>query len=255
MRSGVVAVTLGAVLALPAAAAGQDPQAFRFDGGGYDRAAAITTDAAGNSFVAGSARPKRSSSFVVVKTGPDGARRWTARYDGSRGGPREARRARWPSTAPATCTPPARSATARSSGRDCATISIVGVRPRRDAALGVPLQRPRQRHRPPSAVVLDEVDKDDVTGSSYGQGFDWATLKLGPRRGAALGAPATRRPASPTTVRADMVRSPDGNLGRAGVTQNSGDGQTNDAETVAYDPEGAIAWRSRWSGHRPTATS
>ena len=87
MRAGVVTAVLGAVLALPAAAAAQDPQVFRFDGGGYDRAAAITTDAAGNSYVGGSAEAKRgASSFVVVKTGPDGARRWTARYDGSRGG-------------------------------------------------------------------------------------------------------------------------------------------------------------------------
>ena len=84
MRAGIVAVVLGAGLALPAAAAGQSPQVFRFDGGGYDRAAAITTDGAGNSYVAGSAEAKKgASSFVVVK---DGAKRWTARYDGSRGG-------------------------------------------------------------------------------------------------------------------------------------------------------------------------
>src|SRR5262245_29990172 len=87
MRAGIVAVVAGAVLALPAVAAGQSPQVFRFDGGGYDRAAAITTDAGGNSYVAGSAESKSGgSSFVVVKTGPDGMRRWTARYNGSRGG-------------------------------------------------------------------------------------------------------------------------------------------------------------------------
>src|SRR5918997_5936659 len=87
MRAGVVAVVVGAVLGLPAAAAWQDPQVFRFDGGGYDRAAGIATDGAGNSYVAGSAEPRREGqAFVVVKTGPDGARRWTARYDGSRGG-------------------------------------------------------------------------------------------------------------------------------------------------------------------------
>ena len=31
------------------------------------------------------------------------------------------------------------------------------------------------------------------------------------------------------------------------VTQNTGDGQTNDAETVAYDAQGAIVWRARWT--------
>ena len=54
MRAAAIAIALGAVLATPAAAAGQAPQLIRFDGGAYDRAAAITTDGAGNSYVGGS---------------------------------------------------------------------------------------------------------------------------------------------------------------------------------------------------------
>jgi hypothetical protein len=86
MRAAALAVALGVVLTAPAAAAGS-PQVLRFDGGAYDRAGAITTDGAGNSYLAGSAESREGASpFVVVKLGPDGTRHWTARYDGSRGG-------------------------------------------------------------------------------------------------------------------------------------------------------------------------
>jgi hypothetical protein len=44
-----------------------------------------------------------------------------------------------------------------------------------------------------------------------------------------------------------MALLPDGNLVVAGVTQNTGDGLTNDAETVAYDPDGTVVWRARWT--------
>ena len=86
MRAGIVAIVLGAVLALPAAAAGQSPQVFRFDGGGYDRAAAITTDGAGNSYVAGLGRGQEGREFVRGRQDGPAEPRWTARYDGSRGG-------------------------------------------------------------------------------------------------------------------------------------------------------------------------
>ena len=44
-----------------------------------------------------------------------------------------------------------------------------------------------------------------------------------------------------------MKMLPDGNVVVGGVTQNTGDRQTNDAETVAYDAQGAIVWRARWT--------
>jgi Fibronectin type III domain len=44
-----------------------------------------------------------------------------------------------------------------------------------------------------------------------------------------------------------MALLPDGNLVVTGVAQNSGDGLTNDAETVAYDALGSVIWRARWS--------
>ena len=246
MRTGVVVTVLGAVLALPAAAAGQDPQVFRFDGGGYDRAAALTTDAAGNSYVAGSAEAKKrgASSFVVVKTGPDGARRWTARYDGSRGGAGgEAR---------AVSVDAAGNVYAAGSISDGAVFGqnldylIVKFGPDGTQRWAYRYNGPGNGTDLPSAVVVDEAGNAYVTGSSYGQGFDWATLKFAPG-GALLWERRLTGAGFSNDGPAGMVRLPDGSLVVAGVTQNTGDGATNDAEAVAYDPQGAIVWRTRWS--------
>ena len=86
--SVIVGMALAAAVSLsPAVAAGQTPQIIRFDGGAYDRAGAITVDGVGNSYLAGAVdEGGAGSSFAVVKLGPDGVTRWTARYDGSRGG-------------------------------------------------------------------------------------------------------------------------------------------------------------------------
>ena len=87
MRAAAIAIAVGAVLSAPAAAAAATPQEIRFHGGGYDSASVITTDASGNSYVGGYSESREGKdSFVVIKLGPDGAVRWTARYDGSRGG-------------------------------------------------------------------------------------------------------------------------------------------------------------------------
>ena len=87
MRAAVIAIVVGAVVAGPATATAQSPQVLRFHGGAYDRAAAIVADGSGNSYVGGSVESREgASSFAVVNFGPDGAARWTARYDGSRGG-------------------------------------------------------------------------------------------------------------------------------------------------------------------------
>jgi hypothetical protein len=98
----------------------------------------------------------------------------------------------------------------------------------------------------PSAVVVDDAGNAYVTGSSYGQGFDWATLKFAPD-GALLWERRLTGAGFSNDGPAGMVRLPDGNLVAAGVTQNTGDGETSDAEAVAYDPQGAIVWRARWS--------
>jgi hypothetical protein len=87
MRAAVIAIAVGAVVAGPATATAQTPQVLRFHGGAYDSAAAIVADGSGNSYVGGFVESgEGASSFAVVKLGPDGATRWTARYNGSRGG-------------------------------------------------------------------------------------------------------------------------------------------------------------------------
>jgi hypothetical protein len=86
-----------------------------------------------------------------------------------------------------------------------------------------------------------------VTGFSYGsQGYDWATLKFAPD-GSAVGERRLSGAGFSDDRAADMALLPDGKLVVAGVTQNTGDRMTNDAEAVAYDPQGTIAWRARWT--------
>jgi hypothetical protein len=248
MRAAAFAIVLGAALAAPAAAAAQTPQVIRFDGGAYDRAAAITTDGAGNAYVGGSVEAGSANSFAVVKLGPDGAPRWTARYDGSRGG----------------AFGEARAVAVDSAGNVYAAGFVddgVIFSPNYDylvvkfGADGA--QRWAQRYDGPgdntdlvSAIAVDGGGNVYVTGFSYGQGYDWATLKFGPdgtlrweRRLSGAGSSDDRAAA--------MALLPSGNLAIAGSSQSDG-GPASDAETVAYDPQGTIVWRARWSD---TATS
>ena len=105
---------------------------------------------------------------------------------------------------------------------------------------------PRNGTDAASALVVDGAGNTYVTGSSYGQGFDWATLKLSPDGALRWERRLTGAGASEDGA-VGMAQLPDGNLVVAGITQNTGDGQTSDAETVAYDAQGAIVWRARWT--------
>jgi len=245
MRAGAIAIALGVFLAAPAApAAAEVPDVIRFDGGAYDRAGAIATDGAGNSYLAGSAEAEGASPFAVVKIGPDGVRRWTARYDGSRGGVGgEAR---------AVAVDAAGNVYAAGFVHDGVIFNqnydYLAVKFGPDGA-----QRWARRYNGPGnnadfaeRVVVDGAGNAYVTGFSYGQGYDWATL--------AFASDGTLRwerrlsgPGNSDDRAADMAPLPDGNVAVTGVTQNTGDGLTDDAETVAYDPQGNIAWRARWS--------
>jgi uncharacterized delta-60 repeat protein len=241
----IAVAALGVALAQPATAPGQTPQLIRFDGGAYDRAGAITTDAGRNVYLAGAVdEGGTGSSFAVVKLGPDGAVRWTARYNGSRGGVG--------GQANAVAVDAAGNIYAAGFVHDGVIFNqnydylVAKFGP--DGT-----QRWAQRYDGPGGnwdfarqVVVDAAGNVYVTGFSYGQGYDWATLKFGPdgsqgweRRLSGAGFSDDRA--------ADMALLPDGNLVVAGVTQNTGDGRTNDAETVAYDPQGTIVWRARWS--------
>jgi hypothetical protein len=243
--AAAVGAVLGVGLALPAASAGETPQVIRFHGGGYDRAGAITADTSGNTYLAGAVETTDGRSpFAVVKLGPDGAVRWTARYNGSRGG-----------------VGGQPNAVAVDAGGNVYAAGYVHdgvifnqnydylvVKFGQDGS-----QLWAQRYNGPgnnsdfaTQVAVDAVGNVHVTGFSYGQGYDWATLKFAPdgssrweRRLSGAGTSDDRA--------ADMALLPDGNLVVTGVTQNTGDGMTDDAETVAYDPQGIIVWRARWS--------
>ena len=245
MRAAAIAIALGAVLATPAAAAGQAPQLIRFDGGAYDRAAAITTDGAGNSYVGGSVEsPGGASPFAVVKLGPDGTRRWTARYDGSRGGVGgEAR---------AVAVDAAGNVYAAGYVHDGVIFNqnydylVVKFAPDGTPRWAQCYNGPGNNSDFASAVLVDGAGSVHVTGFSYGQGYDWATLKFAPD-GALRWERRLSGPGSSDDRAAGMALLPDGNLVVSGVMQNTGDGLTNDAETLAYDVQGSIAWRARWS--------
>jgi hypothetical protein len=240
----IVGTATGAALA-PAVAAGETPQIIRFDGGAYDRAGGITVDGLGNSYLAGAVDEGGSgSSFAVVKLGADGSVRWSARYDGSRGGVG--------GLATAVAVDAAGNVYAAGYVHDGVIFNqnydylLVKFGP--DGA-----QRWAHRYNGPAnnwdfatQVAVDGSGNAYVTGYSYGDGYDWATLKL-----AADGTLRWERrlsgPGRSDDRAVDMALLPDGNLVVAGVTQNSGDGLTNDAETVAYDAQGGIVWRARWT--------
>ena len=248
MRAAVIAIVVGAVVAGPATATAQTPQVLRFHGGAYDSAAAIAADGSGNSYVGGSVESREgASSFAVVKLGPDGATRWIARYGGSRGGVG--------GQANAVAVDAAGNVYAAGYIGDGVIFNtnydylVVKFGP--DGT-----QRWAQRYDGPGAnsdfaeqVVVDAAGNVYATGFSYGADFDydWATLKF-----AADGTLRWERrldaPGRSDDRAADMALLPGGNVVVAGVTQPGGEQfPDNDAETVAYDPQGTVVWRARWS--------
>jgi Fibronectin type III domain len=246
--AAAVGAVLGGALSLPAAAAGETPQLIRFHGGGYDRAGAITADSSGNSYLGGAVETTDGSSpFAVVKLGPDGTVRWTARYNGSRGGVGGQPKA--------VAVDAGGNVYAAGYVHDGVIFNqnydylVVKFGP--DGA-----QRWAQRYNGPgnyddfaTQLAVDAAGNVHVTGFSYGADFDydWATLKF-----AADGTLRWERrldaPGRSDDRAADMALLPDGNIIVSGVTQPGGEQfPDNDAETVAYDPQGTIVWQARWS--------
>jgi Fibronectin type III domain/Beta-propeller repeat len=245
MRAVAIAVAVGAVLAMSASASAQSPQVFRTDGGGRDTASAIATDRDGNSYIAASSQSAASgNTFAVVKLGPDGTRRFIARYDGSQGGVGGG--------AVAVAVDAAGNVYAAGSIHDGVIFGqnhdylVVKF-----AADGT--QRWARRYDGPAhvtdqarALAVDGAGNVYVTGSSQDRGTDWATLKFSPD-----GALQWERRVSGADASddfpADIALLPDGNVVVTGVTQNRGDRFTNDAETLVYDAQGTIVWRARFS--------
>ena len=247
--SVIVGTALAAAFSLsPAVAAGQTPQIIRFDGGAYDRAGAITVDGVGNSYLAGAVdEGGAGSSFAVVKLGPDGTVRWTARYDGSRGGVGgQANAVAVDAVGNVYAAGYIGDGVIFNTNYDYLVVKF--------GADGT--QRWAQRYDGPGVnsdfaeqVVVDAAGNVYATGFSYGADFDydWATLKF-----AADGTLRWERrldaPGRSDDRAADMALLADGNVVVSGVTQPGGEQfPDNDAETVAYDAQGTIVWQARWS--------
>lgn len=239
----------GTAVAASEVTAGDTPQVVRFHGGGYDRADSIAVDPAGNVYVGGSVdSASGASTFAVVKLSPQGTVLWTGRYSGSRGGVGGS----------------ALAVTADSTGNVYAAgwtgdgvifnnnIDYLVVKLGPDG-----VERWAQRYDGPARgfdqateVAVDGTGSVYVSGFSYGQNqnqaFDWTTHKYS-SSGALLWERRHSGPGTNDDRVADLMLAPDGNLVITGFTKNTGDGLTNDLETLTYDPAGNVVWQARWT--------
>ncbi len=254
MRKQWVGLGVGLVLLVASAigaggAAGADvssePAVLRFHGGGYDTAGDLAVDATGALYLAGAVDKANSpTTFAVSKVRPDGTVQWTTHYGGSRGGGGG----------------PALAVTLDAAG-NVYVAGIVGdgvifntnwdylvmkVGPDGVEQWAQRYDGPARGFDQPVAVAVDAAGSVYVSGFSYGQNYDWATLKY-----AADGALAwERRHAAPGWADdrvADMALTPNGTLVLTGTTQPNGDGMTNDVDTLSYDPQGTVLWHRRWT--------
>jgi hypothetical protein len=247
------AVMLGAVSAATTAHAADSPQVVRFHGGAYDRAEAVAVDSARNVYIAGSVDTDGRGSFAVVKLSPQGSVLWTGHYSGSRGGVG--------GSALAVATDSAGNVYAAGFTGDGVifnnNIDYLVVAFGADGT-----ERWAQRYDGPasgfdqaSEIAVDATGNAYVSGFSYGQNQnqanDWTTHKYSPS-GTLLWERRLSGPGTNDDRVADMMLGPDGNLVLTGFTKNTGDGLTNDIETVTYDPAGNVVWQRRWTD---TATS
>ena len=250
---------LGALVAalLPApgasAAEADTPEVFRFHGGGYDQAAAMTVDDAGNVYIGGAVDSTVTEvTFAVVKLSPTGAVRWTAHYNGSLGGVG--------GSALAVAVDAAGNVYAAGSIADgdfYPNFDYLVVAFTTDGT-----QRWAHRFNGPGDNFdrATEIAVDDTTGAVYTSGtsytaspnftFDWSTRKF-----SATGQPLweRRHPGTGTTADrvADMVLAPDGNVVVSGITRNLDNAWANDFGTVTYDVAGNVVWDRRWNTTAP----
>ena len=241
LRSTLAGALLLVVLAVPAGALASAPQTFGFHGGGYDNASAMTVDATGNVFIGGSVETAGSqATFAVVKLGPAGTGPWRRTHSGSAGG-----FGRLPP--PATVDGAGNVYAAGHVGDGVIFNSALDYLMVKFGPDGSERWARRCNRRGNNTDLAHHVAVDGggnvyVSGYSYGQGYDWATLKLSPA-GRPCGSGGTAGRARATTASAGMALAPSGNLVVTGFTKNTGDGQTNDIETLTYDPQGAVVWR------------
>ena len=216
------------------------PRVYRFHGGGYDRAGAIAVDAAGDSYVAGSAdAAKGKPTFAALRFARQGHLIWRANYSGSTGGLRGEGLAI--------------AVDAQGNVYTCGYVGVDMSSTETDAlvvkfdANGIEQWARRYNgsgNGPDAAtgILIDGAGNIYVSGYSYGSGLDWITFKYSPG-GALLW---TRHHSGARGNFDDRISAakfdPLGNLVLTGSTKNRGDSVTNDMTTLKYDSEGNVVW-------------
>jgi hypothetical protein len=249
-RSFILSLIVLTMMMIPsflhAVAALTSPQVIRFNDGKYDRASAITADAAGNFYVAGySERSGTQQTFTVIKYNSQGNNVWVARYNGAAGGIGGAALAVDVDTVGNVYA----AGYVYNGAIENSKLDYLVVKLNANGA-----QQWARRYNGPlnNFDQATEVDADAagnvyVTGFSLGQNPDWATLKFAPdgtqlweRRLSSTGGGSEDRPV-------DMAVNPEGNLVITGITQNGSGLSEQDILTLTYDPEGNILWQALFS--------
>jgi hypothetical protein len=222
------------------------PQVSRFNDGKYDRASAITADASGNFYVAGySERSGTQQTFAVIKHNAQGNTQWVARYNGSAGGiGGSAQAVHVDAAGNVYAAGYVYDGTIVGSKLDYLVVKLNanGVQQwaRRYNGTG-------NNYDQATEVVADASGNVYVSGFSYGQNADWATLKFAPdgtriweRRISSAGDGSEDRPI-------DMALTNEGNLVLTGIAQNGSGLSEMDVLTLTYDPDGNILWQALYT--------
>jgi hypothetical protein len=244
---GVLVIMMAThLLLIHSAAALTSPQVIRFNDGKFDRASAITADGAGNFYVAGySERSGTQQTFTVVKHNAQGNTEWVARYNGSAGGIGGAAQAVHVDVlGNVYAAGYVYDGTIVGNKLDYLVVKLNA---------GGALQWARRFNGPgnnfdqATEVVTDAGGNVYVSGFSFGQNADWATLKFAPdgtqlweRRVSSTGEGSEDRPI-------DMALTAEGNLVLTGIEQNGSGLSEMDVRTLSYDPDGNILWQALFS--------
>jgi hypothetical protein len=229
-------------------AAADTPQVIRYHGGGYDLAAALTIDGAGNAYVAGAIDTNGAATFAVVKLSPQGSVVWAAHYDGSAGG--------FGGSALAVAVDVAGNVYAAGFTGDGVMFNtnfdqlVVKFASNGTQQWARRYDGPAHGFDQATEIAVDGAGNAYVAGFAYGenqnQAFDWTTAKFDPA-GALLWRRTHSGPGTADDRVVDMVLAPSGGVVVTGFTKNLGDGMTNDIDTLAYDPAGSVRWQTRWT--------
>lgn len=220
-----------------AAGALPSPQVLRIDSGRADRGLAVTSDAAGNAYVAGAIeRRSEPSEFSVVKYDSRGARLWEAHHAGSIGGPRGE----------------ARAVAVDGAGNVFAggyLLTSVGLASTFNAALvkfnadGFEQWSVRLGVGSVAAVVVDAAGNAYVGGTVSGKGPDWILRKYS-TNGALLWEQRYDGTLGYNDSLTALALDPAGNVLATGWTDSSDSERgATDIATVKYDPQGNALWK------------